>query len=103
MEGAWKLVALEGTAIADKKRFNIAFKGDAVSGSGGCNGFWTKAKQTGAELVLESVGATEMACDLLAQESAYFKALEATRSFTITSGVLEFRSSTGAKLVSFER
>ena len=103
MEGTWRLVTLEGTAIADKKRFNITFKGDAVRGSGGCNGYWTKAKQAGAELVFDFVGATEMACELLAQEAAYFKALKETRSFTITSGVLEFRSSTGAKLVSFER
>ena len=103
LEGTWQLVALEGTPIADKKRFNITFKGDEVRGHGGCNSFWATAKQTGGELVLEALAATEKGCDLFAQESAYLKALKETRSFTITSGVLEFRSSTGAKLVSFER
>ncbi|WP_412069099.1 META domain-containing protein [Rubrivirga sp. IMCC43871] len=41
LSGTWRLAALDGVALADGPIATATFSGHRLSGSGGCNDYWT--------------------------------------------------------------
>lgn len=98
-EGKWVLKSLEGKdAVAGT---TLIFEGDEISGSGGCNGYSSPYTWKRGKLKIKGVGYTEMACDILQQEVAYFDVLDRVTSGKVEGAVLTLVGSKG-ELV-FER
>jgi heat shock protein HslJ len=80
---SWRLVELgEDEPVADDVEITIAFAGDQVGGSGGCNsytGSFSLSEDNPFVLIVGPIASTRMACPDPAgsQEIVYFSALEA--------------------------
>jgi heat shock protein HslJ len=74
-----------------------------ITGKGGCNNYNGPFTTSGSTIKIGPVASTMMACaeDVLAQEMAYFKALENSATYTIQGDKLELRAADGALQVSF--
>ncbi len=76
----------------------------AVSGSGGCNRYRGTYTVTGGEITIaEAIASTMMACEpeVMEQESAYFAALTAARTFAVSGDGLALSDASGAVVTSF--
>ena len=71
-----------------------------VSGSGGCNRYFAGATVRNQMLTVFAIGATRMACPppAMAEESAYFAALERATGYQIEDGVLTLTLADGGWL-----
>ena len=90
----WTLVEVNGTpvdAAALNKPATLLFDGQGrASGSSGCNQFGGAYTMEGAELEFGPIAMTRMACPgRMDVETEYAAALEATRAWRVTDGVLE--------------
>lgn len=85
----WQLISLAGNPpIADFKPPTIAFSGDRLSGTGGCNRLMGQFTVAGDKLTIEKTMAmTMMACPepLMQQEQAFVKALTSAQGFEIVN------------------
>lgn len=74
-----------------------------VTGKGGCNNYNGPFTTQGDNIKIGPVASTMMACEeaVMAQEMAYFKALENTATYTIRGNTLELRAADGALQVSY--
>jgi heat shock protein HslJ len=72
-----------------------------VAGNGGCNQFNGPYAIDGDAIEIGPLVATKMACPALDQEGAYFAALEAATTWSISADQLELRDAEGALQVSF--
>jgi heat shock protein HslJ len=91
----WKLTALNGEPVVPvpnggrepHMRLNPADQ--RVSGNGGCNSFGGKfSLQENNGISFSQVFSTQMACDNLATEAAFFKALNAANEYRVLNDTL---------------
>jgi len=75
-----------------------------VSGSGGCNNYFSAYELDGNSLTLGPIGATRMMCeDEVSQwEMEFFAALETVAGYTITRGTLTLTDAGGSTLITFQ-
>lgn len=92
----WRIAEVNQHALpADgpKQTPNITFDPVAkrVTGFAGCNRFFGSYRQTGAQLKIENIGATRMACagNLMDEENEILKALEQVDRFRIAGDEME--------------
>jgi len=92
--------------VADS-RVTISFASDGtLSGSGGCNNFTSTWKAEGNALSFTPAAATRRMCaapGVMAQEQAFFKALESVATMRMEGDSLEMRTVPGALAVSLAR
>jgi putative lipoprotein len=85
---SWKLAALDGAPVDAKITSTLVVSADSIGGNGGCNTYGGNLAATPDGIDISQVFSTMMACDGLAQEQAFFAALEAADSFAIVDGNL---------------
>lgn len=101
----WLLVSLDGAPLVDDSAITLQFDSEgALGGSGGCNRYGGMYSLDGDSIDVGGVFSTQMACaeDIMAQEYAYFEALEAASTYAIEGDTLTLTTEEGATLV-FER
>lgn len=82
----WQLAALDGAPVDTKVTSTLVISADSIGGNGGCNTYGGNLAATPDGIDITEVFSTMMACDGLAQEKAFFAALEATDGFAIVDG-----------------
>jgi len=104
----WRLVAVGGEAMPRTGAgATLIFSrgGTVAAGTGPCNLFGTTIALDGASLSFQPVLATEQAClppARMAQEDAYFRALEKVARFDATDTTLSLFDAAGIELLRFE-
>lgn len=79
---------------------HISFGADGVvGGMGPCNRYFARLTAPYPWFALDGIGATEMACPALSEETAYFEALEATTQAEINGTTLILSNEAGQMLV----
>ncbi len=94
----WVLTSLLGKAPLKGTELTSEFTASgAVSGSAGCNRYGGKYASSGQKLRVSSLASTQMACatKIMAQESAFLKALASTRSYAVSGSTLTLKSLAG--------
>jgi heat shock protein HslJ len=98
----WSITEIGSSAVMGSTAPTIVFLDDnAVAGSGSCNRFRGGFKLTGESLTIEQLATTMMACpdQVMQQEQAVIRQLEATRSFDIRAdGALILKDAKGGTL-----
>lgn len=101
----WVLDRLNGAALVPGTTITAEFKEDGtVGGSAGCNSYSGQYSISGNNIQFaESLASTMMAClqPVMDQESAYFEALGAAKTFTIKGDQLTFNDEGGKELASY--
>ncbi len=105
----WKLVELEGKAVAAgagaREAHLLLSPGEKrAAGTSGCNRLTGSYELSGSNLHFSKMAGTRMMCaeELMRQEAAFVKALEATAVWKIAGGRLELINAEGAVLARFE-
>jgi len=103
---AWRLVALDAGPVAPDAgprapTLTLESASRRAFGSGGCNRFTGGYERDGASLRFPALAATKMACDAMATETAFFAALDRTRSWRRAGDRLELLDADGALLAAF--
>ena len=108
-ETYWRLTQLDGEPVfvgaGQREPHMVLRDGEpaSVHGSTGCNRFTGQFERNGANLRFGTLAATMMACaDTMAQESAFTRALDATRSWRIIGQHLELSDGDGRLRARFE-
>ncbi len=84
----------------------ILFKGGQVTGTTGCNSYFSDYELEGTALSIGVVGVTEMYCfpeELMAQEADVLSALDKVATWKIEGEDLELRDDTGALVLTFSK
>jgi putative lipoprotein len=105
--GSWTLRGLSGqaaTAPGVQSTLNLTAAG-AAQGRGGCNSFHATYSLEGGTFRFGPIAATRRACPppQTEQETRYFAALEATRSYRIEGGALVLLDEAGASIARLSR
>src|SRR3954468_16338287 len=101
----WVLTGLEGKAPLAGTSITSEFtQAGAVSGSAGCNRYGGTSRPVGRTIRISSISSTEMACRprIMAQESAYLKALGSARRYRVDGAKLTLEAFAGRALATFE-
>jgi heat shock protein HslJ len=102
----WKMNTLNGYPLVDDTQATLQFESFRAVGFGGCNNFRTNFERNGKEINFGFVTSTAKECELpvgvMAQESAYFNALEQVTSFKIDAGKLNLVDPGGTTRVVYE-
>ncbi len=104
--GTWLAEDIRGGGVIDNAQSKITFDADGkVSGSGGCNRFRGSATMGGDQLKIGPLGSTRMSCTsaLMDQETKFFLALEAARSFVFDGAFLRLRDESGSEIMRLTR
>ena len=108
-ETYWRLTQLDGEPVfvspGEREPHMVLRDGAAASvhGSTGCNRFTGQFEREGTSLRFGTLAATMMACaDTMAQETAFMRALDATRSWSIIGQHLELSDDEGRLRARFE-
>lgn len=100
----WVAQDIDGAPVNDKGKPTMRIAADgAVSGRGGCNGFFGSAKVDGSKIDFGQMGSTQMACEqeLMDQEHKFHQALDGAASFRIDDGKLVLSDKDGKDIVRF--
>ena len=84
----WKLTEVDGAPTSAEITSTANFSADGIGGNGGCNTYGGTLTVTPDGIDITEIMSTMMACDGLAQEQAFFAALEATTGYRIEDGTL---------------
>jgi heat shock protein HslJ len=101
----WDLVTMNGESPVDGATPTLAFDGENVNGTTGCNSYFAPFTLDGTVLTIGQAGQTEMFCDgRMEQEQAYLQMLMSAVSLTLENETLtihtgEGEGSTGGDLV----
>jgi copper homeostasis protein (lipoprotein) len=105
----WKLLELNGQPVAAEAgsreaHLQLSPSGATVAGSTGCNQVMGKYELDDESLRFSKMATTRMACPeaLMAQESAFLKALETAAAWKISGNRLELKDVHGTVLARFE-
>lgn len=86
----WQLLSYglpdEETPVLEGSKITLSFEQGRVGGNGGCNGYGGEYSVDGEAITFEGVVSTMMAClddDQMAQETAYFTALQNVTGFSL--------------------
>ncbi len=85
----WLVEDIQGNGVIDNAQTTLTIASDgAVSGSGGCNRYFSKATVTQENLSFADIGSTYMQCPpaLMTQERKFLDVLNKTRSYKIEPG-----------------
>ncbi len=99
---AWQLETLAGAAVLGEVPVTLQFDDAGLAtGSGGCNQYSSRYSMTAGSITFDAVVSTRMACaeGIMAQERAYFAALEAATSFELNEEQLIIDFADGQRLV----
>ncbi|WP_407864450.1 META domain-containing protein [Phyllobacterium phragmitis] len=103
IEGAtWLVEDIYGNGVVDNAQTTLTIGDDGeVSGSSGCNRYFTKALLSADMLSFAEVGSTYMQCPpaLMNQESKFFDALGKARSYRIEMGKLLLLDAEGKEIL----
>ena len=100
----WVLTTLAGKPPLQGTELTAEFTSSgSVSGTAGCNRYGGKFTSSGQRLRISSLVSTQMACasGIMTQESAFLKALGATRAYAVNGATLTLRSTGGRALLTF--
>jgi heat shock protein HslJ len=101
----WVLVSLNSTAPIADREITLSFDRESIEGSAGCNTYGGSYTASGDSLRLSGVYATEMACvepeGIMAQEQAYFQALNAAARYQMDGDRLELYDEAGTQILAF--
>lgn len=98
---AWLAEDIQGGGVIDNAETTLTVAVDgAVSGSGGCNRYFSKAAISGGDISFADIGSTYMQCPtaLMNQERKFLDALGRTRSYRIDMGKLVLFDEGGKEL-----
>lgn len=97
----WSLVSIDGAPLVDGTDVTIAFDGEGVAGSAGCNRYSGSYTLDGDTITFGPFVTTRMACPqpIMQQESAFLTALEGAANVTIANGQLTIVTANGVTLV----
>lgn len=87
--GSWRAREIAGSNLVSGSTVTLDIAADGkVTGSGGCNRYFGKARLGDATIRFGDIGSTRMACSpaLMQQEAALFDALRAARTFELRRG-----------------
>ena len=87
----WLAESIQGGGVIDNAQTTLTVSTDgAVSGSGGCNRYFSKAVVAGENISFAEIGSTYVQCPsaLMNQERKFLDALGKTRSYKIDMGKL---------------
>lgn len=104
-ETQWQLesygVAGEETPVVADSAVTLAFDVENAAGSGGCNSYSTSYTLDRGNITFSEIVSTLMACadDLMAQEQAYFDALQTASSYELAEGQLVIAYGDGQRLI----
>ncbi len=97
----WLAEDIQGGGVIDNAQttLNIAADG-AVSGSGGCNRYFSKATVSGESIAFAEIGSTYMQCPpaLMNQERKFLDVLGKTRTYKIEMGKLMLLDDSGKEI-----
>ena len=82
----WHLVGLEGQDLGWEA--SLRLDGEKLSGKAPCNRWFATNTAALPAVSIQAIGATKMACPVLAAESAYFEALQAMQRAELDQGHL---------------
>lgn len=92
LAGVWTLDKIDGGTVADlfnkEKLPTIEFKDGRLSGHGGCNRYNGQYKLEGNVLKVGPVMSTRMACDFMAGEAKFLKALDGDVKLVVDGNTL---------------
>ena len=101
----WKLVELENKpvqTIAREPHIILRSQENRIAGNGGCNSFFGNYQLAdGYRVIFSAIGSTKMACRNMQEESTFFQALTAKRSYARSGNELSFRDSLGIIIARF--
>lgn len=101
----WVLASLNGNALLEGKEITLRFGETSIEGSGGCNTYGGSYTASEDSLSLSGVHWTEMGCmepqGIMAQEQAYFQALNAAAGYQVNGDRLELYDEAGVRLLAF--
>jgi heat shock protein HslJ len=100
---SWRLVSYDGVIPIKGKDMTAVFDGEQISGSASCNHYFGAYKIKGAEITIEGLGWTEMACldpeGIMEQEQAIMSLLSDAATFSFQGDRLEIYTFTGKSLI----
>ena len=96
--GTWRLTALDGLAPAAPVVLTLDEDG-TLHGQAPCNIYSGSYTRDGSAFATGPVLSTRMACPEIAQENAYFAALNAATRWAISEGALRLEGEDGAGLL----
>ncbi|OJX99449.1 MAG: hypothetical protein BGP07_05385 [Rhizobiales bacterium 63-22] len=98
----WLAENIQGSGVIDNAQTTLTVTSDgAVSGSGGCNRYFSRATVSGENVSFADIGSTYMQCPaaLMNQERKFLDALGKTRSYRIdTTGKLVLLDADGKEM-----
>ena len=98
----WQVEAIAGAElVAGTVSTLVLNERGTAGGNGGCNRFFAAVTSSGSQITFSEFGATEMACAeaVMAQEQAYFAALQRVASFRLEDGRLMLLDAQGEPAV----
>lgn len=96
----WVLTTIDGEAPLDMTQVTLAFDGEGVAGSAGCNRYFGTVEIGSGTISFGPLASTRMMCeeDAMAQEAAYLQALQSATGFVVDGETLTI-SGDGVELV----
>lgn len=102
----WQLASLNERPPINDSFITLQFDNFLASGFGGCNTYSTSFERRGEELRFGFVTSTAKECeiplDVMAQEGAYFDALEETNTYQLEDRQMELRDEQGNSRLIFD-
>ena len=102
----WALVTMGGESPLPDRAPSAEFAEDQMSGSTGCNTYFSTCEVDGDDLTLGAIAVTEMWCmepeDVMDQEQAFLAALASVTSYRLAGERLELLDDTGQATLVFE-
>ena len=102
----WQVQSIAGKPVLTATKVSLSIATDRrAGGNGGCNNYFTEAMFDGPNLSFGPVAGTRMACGpaVMAQEAAFFGALEATAGYELGDTALYLLDASGKQVVHLTR
>ena len=102
----WQVQSIAGKDVLGATKVSLSIAPDRrAGGNGGCNNYFTEAMFDGPTLSFGPIAGTRMACGgpVMAQEAAFFAALEATAGYELADPALHLLDAEGKQLVRLSR
>lgn len=106
LDTAWRVIGIGGDPVLTDTKVTLALAGDGrATGTGGCNNFFAEAGFHTMPLFFGPVASTRMACEpaIMAQESAYFAALDTVVSYELAGNSLSLLNALAVPVIELTR
>ena len=94
----WEVQTIDGTAFPATATLRFSPDGK-LSGKASCNRYFGAIKFIGADVTIDSLGSTRMACEALDDEHRYLLALEEMTQLKLSRGQLVLSNPSGRELI----